>query len=1157
MRILRIRLANLNSLRGEHTVDFEHGPLARGGLFLIAGPTGAGKSTLLDAITLALYGRAARYAKDPNPVDMMTRLCGECRAEVEFEVSSGRYRAEWQLRRARGKPDGAVQPAKRYVYDASGQPLTQQIREAEVVIEKLVGLDYPRFLRSVLLAQGEFARFLHAAPDERAGLLESLTGTEIYGDLSVLAHEETTRREAALADQEKDLGRVTLLTPEQRAELVRQIEQREQVRSRQRAELEQRNREYAQAGELDRLLQHERGLLAEQAAVEQRAHQAEAELAQLARHRQALPYAEELSRLESAHQHLREEVRGLETARRARDQSRRDWLLALLAVAGLAEALVKKATRTLNDEEKLAQAAETKQQEAADWLKRHDSDRSLSAGLPDLAIRLRALETGRNDLAKGRARAEKLALTARRQAERISAAVTTLEQALGLLRQRESEKTSAAQTLESLLQGETLEAREEEIEILRTQIDALGKLILVADSERKKRQAIEASVSGLAECKLKLEQARGSAAETLAKKEAAQQALALRQDHLQRARVMASLEEHRATLRPGEPCPLCGATEHPFSDPSRSPISDSTLEAEVCHAREMLTAAETVWRTADQSATRLSADQTNRALTLARDEDELNTIRAQAGALAAASGLEAVDLAGLNALKTQRDDRLAAEVRETTRIRAAMQAFAQAERACSQAENESRLAGQGRSAAEGLLAQCEAQIREQTEANTGLDQQLAESEQALAGLLSSYAAPLPEPGRESTVLDQLTNRRNEFQARDESLRQWTASLAKAKHSVERSRQTLNELARRSEPVIAQARLHATEPDLPSPAAQAALAAKWTSLEQAELAVRQQEGGLTAAEAAAAHCQDECARAQEACQRATAALEARLAGSVFASLAALRSARLAPGEAGRLEQLEQQLRRETDSLQGRLTEARTGIGQFREAKVAEGELVQQLDARRQTLQRATEELAAAIRLDQDQLQRDQVERERQAVIAAQVEKDRGHVLVWQRLRGLIGSHDGRKFRRFAQGLSLDVLIVHANRHLARLTDRYRMRRRGGEELELEIEDRYQAGATRPMASLSGGESFLASLALALGLAALAGRNVRIDSLFIDEGFGSLDADTLDTAISALETLRQDAKTVGIVSHVDLLKERITTQILVEKGAAGASHLRFVA
>ena len=139
----------------------------------------------------------------------------------------------------------------------------------------------------------------------------------------------------------------------------------------------------------------------------------------------------------------------------------------------------------------------------------------------------------------------------------------------------------------------------------------------------------------------------------------------------------------------------------------------------------------------------------------------------------------------------------------------------------------------------------------------------------------------------------------------------------------------------------------------------------------------------------------------------------------------------------------------------------------------------------------------------------------------------------------------------------MLFRSANRHLVRLSDRYRVRRRAGEELDLEVEDLHQAGAFRPMASLSGGESFLASLALALGLSDIAGRTVRIESLFIDEGFGSLDSDTLDVAISALETLRQDNKTVGVISHVDLLKERIATQIIVEKQAGGISTLRVTA
>jgi exonuclease SbcC len=160
---------------------------------------------------------------------------------------------------------------------------------------------------------------------------------------------------------------------------------------------------------------------------------------------------------------------------------------------------------------------------------------------------------------------------------------------------------------------------------------------------------------------------------------------------------------------------------------------------------------------------------------------------------------------------------------------------------------------------------------------------------------------------------------------------------------------------------------------------------------------------------------------------------------------------------------------------------------------------------------------------------------------------GRVVVERQLRIL---------KEFAQGLSLDVLVRHANQHLERLSERYQLARVEGEELGLEIIDRYQASVTRPMASLSGGESFLASLALALGLSDLAGRNVQIDSLFIDEGFGSLDGDTLDEAISALEGLRLREKTVGVISHVELLKERISTQVVVGRDAAGRGRIDVV-
>jgi exonuclease SbcC len=176
------------------------------------------------------------------------------------------------------------------------------------------------------------------------------------------------------------------------------------------------------------------------------------------------------------------------------------------------------------------------------------------------------------------------------------------------------------------------------------------------------------------------------------------------------------------------------------------------------------------------------------------------------------------------------------------------------------------------------------------------------------------------------------------------------------------------------------------------------------------------------------------------------------------------------------------------------------------------------------------------------------------IAAEIENQQKEFNRWNQLCTLIGSADGKKFSRFAQGLTLARLTELANRHLQKLSDRYTILKSAEKDLELQIVDHYQADVVRPMTTLSGGESFLVSLSLALGLSDLAGRKVQIRSLFIDEGFGTLDSDTLDIAISALENLQASGKMIGIISHVEALKDRIGAQIEVRKQTGGYSKIR---
>jgi len=177
------------------------------------------------------------------------------------------------------------------------------------------------------------------------------------------------------------------------------------------------------------------------------------------------------------------------------------------------------------------------------------------------------------------------------------------------------------------------------------------------------------------------------------------------------------------------------------------------------------------------------------------------------------------------------------------------------------------------------------------------------------------------------------------------------------------------------------------------------------------------------------------------------------------------------------------------------------------------------------------------------------KEKQSAIEAQ--KKECHR--WEKLHGLIGSADGKKYRNFAQGLTFELMVSHANRQLEKMTDRYLLIRDDQQPLELNVVDNYQAGEIRSTKNLSGGESFIVSLTLALGLSKMASRKVRVDSLFLDEGFGTLDKEALETALETLSGLQQDGKLIGIISHVSALKERISTQINITPVSGGRSSL----
>ena len=285
------------------------------------------------------------------------------------------------------------------------------------------------------------------------------------------------------------------------------------------------------------------------------------------------------------------------------------------------------------------------------------------------------------------------------------------------------------------------------------------------------------------------------------------------------------------------------------------------------------------------------------------------------------------------------------------------------------------------------------------------------------------------------------------------------------------------------------------------------------------------------------------------------LAAKLRGTEFESVEAVRLAALSAEDAAGIDA---EVTRLALELQGGISlrgEKKHRLDAMEpEAAVGDADVVELQEESRRLAAASASEAEAATRLD-EQLKADTAARARQAARRRELDEQRGRLRTRRMLAELIGSADGKVFRVFAQGLVLDHLVHNANRHLSRFSDRYVLERLA-DRLDFEVCDLHQACVRRPIASLSGGESFLVSLALALGLADLSGADVQINSLFIDEGFGTLDPATLDVALASLESLRGNDKTIGVISHVELLKERITTQIQVDKLPGGYSQLRVV-
>ncbi len=1026
MRILRIGIHNLNSLAGHQEIDFRQEPLRSSGLYAIVGPTGAGKSTILDAVTLALYGKTER---DDTGSEVMTHGTGECFAEVEFETDRGRYLSRWERRRARGKPDGNLQTASRLLQqwdEKTGGFRTisdTKLREVDRKTTEVVGLDYNRFVRSVMLTQGQFARFLNSDVSDRADVLEKITGTEIYRDLSQAAFERHKIARELRDRIAQDQDTASALGEEERQALEKLLrEGREKV-----MHLRPRPKEIG-----DQLARYDEESKLKASAV---ATRKELDLAVKAE-QDARPERERLGeslRLQSLRQPLAELA-----GQRARLATEKAEMKAGTAATEAARSGVRKleksfgelAEKLVNFEEerpeKLATLARAEALEASLTVLERDAKES-ERQLKDITVQhaktvndLRRLEEERNPLA------ERLA---GRDAGQLETAIATAETRLEALRaERDThERWARYQSLVTQL------ARAEE---------------------------------ALARRKLLLDTSSTLAASTKQKLLVAEENAVSRQRLLKLAERQRGLEPVKAALTAGDPCPVCGSTEHPALA-HFVPLTDADLDrsrADAEAAERALTEARNAEREAALATTKASSELSGARTQVQNAREELKAGRPPGKEITP-------DPVGLQAAFAEQEK----TITDLKLLRAT---------ATRLLEIDPRMAAlrERRTEREGELAKIVSKLRGLGEERIRLSQE----KESLIG--------------KRTVADC----RKIFTDRERFLRAEAEGSRKA----------------REEAVAVLARAEGREK-----ARRDSLAVLTTCLSAARETVAAGLAKLSIPDEAAA------------------------------------TARLLPPEEeeqlrSRLTELDQRLATLRDRTEREEKQIERLAGQLAELPPA-AELESELTTLLETISAADQETGRY----RERLERDDALKQKNAALAARLTAANRELERWARLNDLIGQQNGVKFSRFAQTLTLRQLTEVGNRHLARISKRYRMRHRAAEDLtreqlELEIIDTYQADNARPMSTLSGGETFLVSLALALGLSELASGRANIRSLFIDEGFGTLDDRVLDKAITALERLEGQGKTIGLISHVRELRERIHCQVRLEAVGNGLSSLSVV-
>ena len=1177
MKILRLRFKNIHSLKNENEIDFTKSPLADVGIFAIVGPTGSGKSTLLDVISLALYSRTPRIGFLTKKTvqeygSIITRNTDDCFAEVEYEVKGLQYRSRWSISRAR---TGNLRDYEMELAKIPSGEIIEAHKKSKIpdLNTEIIGLNYEQFVKSIVLSQGEFSKFLKAKPDERGELLEKITGMEIYRKIGKKSFERQREEKQKLDALQTKLEDINLLSKEESDELITQQKANKEKVIEIDKEITIKNLVLQLKQKIIDINKKQQKLINQEQNITNKLKQFEPQIIRLRKHEKLLNIKSEIEQLNN----LYSIVTKLENKFRKTDKTQKELIKKYETETSKLEGLQTKQTN-LTDEEKtiqpiLVEVRELEKEIIAikkllneyrknfNTYKKEFSD--LDKNIKNLEIKNQEFEKQKTKLSEWLEKntvlteLEKDFLHIKNQTKtltdvenntneyfkkfKISKQIIkkTWEQKQEFVKNKINEIENQINTKKPKIKYKKVEINNlsEKKELLLAQYQDIGLQLQNSENYKvttEKVLQIEKEQENLSENLEKNNFEKTQATNELQIIDS--KLLELNTKH-ERQQLEAKYKDVRLKLQAGDECFLCGSTQHPFVKNYTS-LLDKTKNTIKQIEKDKKNVQKIISNT-ENSITKIETQFNSNKKLLSENQEKLTEIKYKHAQINKKYSWN-FSINNLAEIKTEKHEILnrGKEIKEQLEL---LNELIINERLL---ENFVLLQEKLDNF---LLIRQEFSIYIEKYKNyISLSQSPKLIIDTLNNLLKRYS---DTKQKNESVKNEISLNKNSLDGKTQQLIKIKGNLLQQKQTLETEKNNLNEKETLKNELLPNQTPQQVEKQIRE---QINLNTKQISAQQNLLTKIDTE------EQSTKQIINDLSAELEINKNNVTEIEAELLPTLnnegYHNVTEALNNILTTEEASQIDKKYEFLHDEKISVQRAKKDQEEELDKLVDEDKTEqnfDEVKQEITTLKTERQQKDREIGIAKNRLQENDERKKIAEKLQTDYLAQDKE----FTRWYALSEYIGDAQGKRFSQFAQEITLLELISLANQHLRKLNKRYILNKtQNALKTDLSVIDTYIGNTERSVQTLSGGETFLLSLSLALGLSDLASQNTKIESLFIDEGFGTLDQQTLDKALETLEELQvQTNRTIGIISHVRAIKERITTQIELKKINSGVSEV----